>query len=100
MAETKGHDQTISNELLPRWNGTWDLFDKRKVCSSKTFRGDFVIFQALSSCRGYLGDMGEKLANMAMLMDIRPFLPFVEPEVIPHFIGIYNYIQSLRKVNE
>ena len=96
VAETKGHDQGICNNLLPLWNGTWDLFDRRKVCSSKTLRGDFVIFQALCSCHGYIQDMAEKLANMAMLTNINPFLSLVEPEIIPHLIKLHNYIKSVQ----
>jgi hypothetical protein len=61
--EQGGHDQSIMNNILQKgWSGKWCTFDTTDVTSNKTYRGsDFIIFQFLSSCRGYESDMAEKL---------------------------------------
>jgi len=61
--EQGGHDQSIMNNILQKgWSGKWCTFDTADVTSNKTYKvSDFIIFQFLSSCRGYESDMAEKL---------------------------------------
>lgn len=63
--EQGGHDQSIMNDILREgWAGKWAGFDTTDVMSNKTHKGsDFIIFQFLSSCRGYELDIAEKLVS-------------------------------------
>jgi hypothetical protein len=74
--EKGGHDQSIMNDILREgWAGKWCIFDTVNVVCNKTFNGrDFIIFQFLSSCRGYEMDMACKLLGLSKIYDITHYI--------------------------
>lgn len=77
-----GHDQAIMSELLKTWSGKWGMFSCDHVVSNKTYSETFIIFQFLSSTKGYVSDMSEKLYNMSKFYDIDHLLYLVKDEIV------------------
>jgi hypothetical protein len=92
-----GHDQAIMNTILKEgWAGKWSRFNMNDVMSNKTYMGtEFIIFQFLSSCRGYEFDMAEKLVSQ---------YNFTKYDISHHFYlindTILNYMNTIFKHNK
>ena len=97
MVEEPKHDQTVVNELISEYPGTYTDFDNQIFACSNTWEGNvpFVLMQPLCSNLGKEFDFAEKVFYAAQYAEVQDYMKHVPADIIPYIYKFQDiYVRS------